>query len=212
MERREVSTNPLKYVCSAIKNIVASANGNEKLSLWERLSLDQLVECFSGVKKDKFLTEKPLAKTLQLFQSIPGDLRDCVPNGARMTLVVNGCDDNGLELAPIYFNDEANTVFPYFKILYSNPRDPRGNAMGLANVKPAPLLQIYPEEILLQCSFIVDYSLAASTANNRRATTAAQSSFGDDDDDQNAQDYLYLAGEITDKYARLQELIRGRMK
>jgi hypothetical protein len=212
MENKEkISANPIHYLCSAIKNLVSTANGNEKPSLWERLSLDQLVSCFTGINKEKFLTDKPLISTLLVFRDSPGDLRDSIPNGTRITLVANRCDDNGLELLPKHLNDDANTSYPYFRLLYSNPKDPHGNALGLGNLRPAPLLPLYPEEILLQGAFVVNYdnhdpidlALIPQAALPTRPVA---------EDDQNMNDYLYLASEISGKYARLQELIRGRMK
>lgn len=204
----EKEQNPLKYFCSAITNLVKSANGNDKPSIWEKLSLDQLARCFIGVKKDKFLTEKPLAKALQTFQDCQGDIRDVIRPGVRITAVVNPCDINGQELGPKYFDDETNSIYPYFQLLYSNPKDPRGHALGMGNLRPAPLLHLYPEEILLQCSFVVDYDEPIDQANR----TGSPLPIVGAGDDTSAQDYLYLADKLTEKYARLREIILGSLQ
>ncbi len=186
----ESSKNPLGLFCAAISNITSWARGNQELKLWPKFSLASLASCFTDIdqnlEKENFLTEKPLAARLQMIDN-EGDVRRVIPEGVRISLVVNPCLEEGLLIPSKYLNDQTNRVFPYFKLLFSNPSDVQGNALGMGNIKPAPFLHLYPEEILTQCSFVVEYP--------------------QDDDD-----YLYLAAEITDRYQRLQELVKGRLK
>jgi|GEM_PF-6014333 len=190
------SGNPVKAFCSTIENMVCWANKNGILKVFNRLSLEEYVDCFAGIEKKHFLTEKPLLKMLGKYLTLPGSLRKAIPNGICITLVANPCDQNGLELRPKYFNDETNQDYPYFKPLYSDSHDPRALAHGMGNLTPAPLLQLYPTELLLQCSFIVDYGQADTSSN---------------DDDTEYADSAYLAKEITIAYSHLQSLLKGQL-
>lgn len=190
--------SPISIFASAITNILSSANSKAELQKWDKFTLSALVSCFPTEKADKFLTKKPLLETLAVFKGHIGRLREAIPKGTRITLVITPCSDNGLPLPISHFNDEKNENFPYFQLLYSNPEDAQELALGLGNIRPAPLLQLFPEEILTQCYIDIDWP--------------DQSFQQESEVDPDEQDYNYLVAALTEKYARLQELIYGQLK
>lgn len=193
----ELSTNPLSLFCEAITNLASWAQGNDELKRWPRFSLSHLLSCFKIDDQDNFLTEKPLNYLLKSIDQQKSYLRGSIPEGTRITLVVLPCLSDGLPIPPSYLNDKNYKIHPYFKLLFSNPEDPKGNALGMGNMKPAPYLNLFPQEILHQCSFIVNY---------------------DDQDiklpaniDQDTQDFLIFRKILKEKYQRLQEIVQGTL-
>lgn len=192
------SYNPIESFCSAIVNMVKWANNNGPLLFWERLNLEEFRSCFPATKSAQFLSERSLDKILQFIQNKPGDIRENIPKGLQITAVAIPCNANGLQLHPSSFDDSRNENQPYVRLLYSLPGNQHGLATGLGNSRPAPLLQLFPEEIIQQCSFIVDYD--QSPALNRLSINP--------DEEANVNDYLYLVENIKAIYAELQQLLK----
>lgn len=177
----------------------------------ERFSMEELMSCFAGAKKESFLTERPIEQFIDSLTSIGIGGRDSqninntdfknfaedefalqstIPEGTRVTLALFPTDRSGLELPPKYFNDETNSFYPYFQVLYSNPSDPEGNAKGLNNIRPVPYLKLLPDKMELQTSFVVEYG----PGQDRK---------------ENETDYGYFTRMLREKYQRLRELAHG---
>ncbi len=192
-----LSQNPLSVFCDAITNLASWAQGNDQLKSCPQFSLLNLLSCFQIKDKENFLTEKPLNYFLQSLDQQKAYLRGSIPEGTRITLIVVPTLSNGLPIPPSYFNDKNYDIFPYFKLLFSNPEDNQGNALGMGNIKPAPYLRIFPQEILNQCSFIVSY-------DDHYIKLPANI-------DQDTKDFLILRKQIKEKYQRLQEIVQGTL-
>lgn len=176
-----------------------------------RFSMEELMACFVGAKKESFLTEKPLERLIDSLTSISVggsdaqnensteykdlaedefNLPSIIPEGTRVTLTLFATDRNGLVFPTKYYNDETNTSYPYFQVLYSDPSDPSGNAKGLNNTRPVPYLKLLPEKLELQTSFVVEYAPGQERKENE-------------------SDYTYFTRMLSEKYQRLQELAHG---
>lgn len=159
---------------------------------WNFFNLDNLAACFNGVDQKNFLTDAPLESFLAELDPVDFALHRWIPEGVRVTLCAFPCDPNGLTLPPQYLNDSSNDIHPYFQLFFSKPGENSGLAIGFGQVKSAPYLQVIPEEIRLQCSFVVEY----------RAGEERQ---------EGETDYQYFSRQMRTRYARLQELIKGRL-
>lgn len=192
--------NPLHFFTSAVRVLTAWANQGaaeeEKPRFnWGMFSLDNLAACFQGVDKNNFLTEKPIDSYLSDLDPSEFSLRGLIPEGTRITLMAAPCDINGLPFEQSLFNDNTNTIHPYFQVLFSNPQNNSGMALGWeGGLKAAPYLKIIPEEILLQCSFVVEYMAGK-----------------DGERFDGESDHHYFNRMMRAKYARLCELLKGRM-
>ena len=190
--------NPFKLFTGAIQAMTKWANSGQDAENkpefdWSLFTLDNLVGCFNVSDKDKFCTDEPLESYLDDLDKTDFSLHDIIPEGVRVTLAVVPCDINGLSFDNKYYDDSTNQIYPYFQIFYSNPTHNTGMALGWGGgVKAAPYLKVIPEEILLQCSFVVEYH----PGENRK---------------QDETDYEYFTRMMSEKYRRLQELIKGRM-
>jgi hypothetical protein len=159
---------------------------------WSHFSLDNLAACFAGADEKKFLTDAPLEAFLSELDPVDFALHEVVPEGIRITPCVLPCDANGLPLPPQYLDDSTNQVYPYFQLFYSNPSNNSGMAVCSGKTRSAPYLLAIPEEIRVQCSFVVEYK----AGNERR---------------EGESDYVYFTRVLRDRYKRLQELLKGRL-
>jgi hypothetical protein len=205
----EQKESPLSVFVNLIRGLTKQSNqgdfdeGTPLLNL-ERFSLEGLIGCFSNVKnKEKFLTDLPyqsymheLRQTLTSEETSP---RELIREGVRMTCVVTPCDLNGLVFPEKYLDDTKNDIYPYFRVYYSNPDDPRGMVLGYENLKPAPYLAAYPEEIVEECSFVVKYDQPMHEEDEDKTLSRDE------------KDLNYLARETERIYRQLQKRIKSLM-
>jgi hypothetical protein len=200
--------NPLQTFLQAVRNLTRRANQGEfeddTATVGEdSFSLESLVSCFVQVKdKDNFLTEKPLQNLLGM---ISGEIAaqeknpsEMLPEGVLVTAVVTPCDLNGLSFPDKYFHDRQNDQYPYFRLFYSNPADPRGLALGFDNLNPAPYLMLQPPEVRNQCSFVVRYGDYKPAQGEEKLSRAEL-------------EMKYLDHQISGIYHRLQSLIKEKL-
>jgi len=180
-------------------------NGDEVPVKTERFTLENLLACFIGVDKEKFLTEAPLQRYLVSLRNT-GELidnsnlpdqekkpvREVLPNGMQLTFVVSPCDLNGRQLSPDLLDDSKNDTYPYFMVFYSNPANKQGLVTANPEIKKMPLLSIFPEEFERQCSFTVDYP---KTGRNSAKPN-------------NEDDLAYLDGQCRQTYSEIQKLVK----
>lgn len=194
----KLSENPLSYLTKAFEAMTKWAkegqNQDEKpVFNWEMFNLDNLVSCFPNINKENFLSETPLENYLASIDPDDFSLHDDLPEGVRITATVVPCDVNGLLFEQKYLDDTKNNIYPYFQLYYSNPTQNNGMAIGgSGGFRAAPYLKAIPEEIKLQCSFVVEYS----PGNERQ---------------EGETDYEYFCRMMRKSYKRLQELVKGRM-
>lgn len=190
--------NPLTYLTRAIETMTQWAKdgqNEEKKPMfnWDMFTLDNLVSCFPNVNKESFLTDAPLESYLGDLDAVDFSLHDILPEGVRITLYATPCDINGLIFDQKYYDDGKNHFYPYFQLFYSNPAKNSGMAVGWGGgFKAAPYLKLVPEEIKLQCSFIIEYRPGGERLEGET-------------------DHEYFCRMMRKCYKRLQELIKGRM-
>lgn len=192
---------PLDVFCRAIVNFKRYASDNQpSLLMWERIPMMDFQELFAPYRGEHFLSDKPLDELLRRIQDPHGSIRNIHPEGLRISLVAMPCDINGLPFPKSVFQDSRNLHCQYLHILHSLPGDKHGLATGIGNMKPVPLLDLFPEEVINQCSFIIDYQHSSDHQHDGHQSTGPHY-------DADVKDYLYLVSQITKAYAALQRLL-----
>jgi hypothetical protein len=173
----------------------------------EKFTLENLMACFLGINRENFLTEAPLSRFLSSLRNT-GEQTDnsgypdaektpiskALPEGTQVTFAVSPCDLNGLQLLPEMLDDQKNSVYPYFMVFYGNPEDKQGMVTANPEIKSMPLLSIYPQEFVDQCSFVVKYPEQKPPVKKVPRYSV------------NEHNLAYLDGECRKIYASLQEL------
>jgi hypothetical protein len=214
----KLKENTIKFFAEAMTKLARLGNINPSQregrdTELKEFTLDELIQCFAAAKKETFLTERPIEALIESLVipetgGVPsnrptGFARDMaeeefelgpetIPEGTRITLVICPTDRDGLQLPTKYLDDTQNEAYPYFQLLYSNPKDKSGNALGMENIWPAPYLKMYSKELVDQTSFVVEYT----PGKDRK---------------EGESDFEYFSRMLREKYSRLQELTHGSL-